>query len=339
MEIKEITDKKIWEDFLMAYHKRSYPFFQTWNWGEVLEKLSVPHLRIGLFDGDQLVAILMIVDIKAKRGHYLFLRQGPIFVSFEEKYFSAILKYVKKLAQEKNASFIRLSRFPKSNDVSEEYIKQLGFKDSLLRIIDTEVCPVLDLTKSEDELLKNMRKSHRYLIRKAQGMDIVITKSTDADSLAGFLRMLKSLSIERNFVVHNEIEKEFDIFTKYDELCLLSAKYENKIIAYALTDFTGDTAYYRHAASDKAYRNIPAAYILLWESILESKRRGMKLYNFMGIAPDDAKKNHPWYGFTLFKTGFGGENEYYFRTMDLPLNYKYWKNYFIDLATKVKKGY
>src|SRR5438034_3810703 len=159
--IKEITDKKIWEDFLMANHQGSYPFFQTWNWGEVLHKLAVPFLRIGLFDGGQLVAILMIVDVHAKRGHYLFLRQGPVFAKFEEKYFSFLLDYIKNLAAEKNASFIRLSRFPKKDDDStEDYLKNTGFKDSLLRIIDTEVCPVLDLTKTEDELLKNMRKSH-----------------------------------------------------------------------------------------------------------------------------------------------------------------------------------
>lgn len=339
LAIKEITDKKIWEEFLDKYHVGSYPFFQTWEWGEVLEQLAVPIMKIGLFDDDRLVGVLLLVDVKAKRGHYLFLRHGPVLATPTPEYFSYILGYVKKLAGEKQASFIRISRFPQTDSISVDFLKHVGFKNSLLRITDTEICPVLDVRKSDEELLKNMRKSHRYLIRKSQTMSLEMIESTDQKDLGDFLKLLKGLSVERKFVVHKEIEEEFAVFTKYNKCLLFLAKFDNKIIAYTFIDFVGDTAYYRHAASDKAYRHIPAAYFLLWEAILETKRKGLSFFNFMGIAPESAKKTHPWYGFTMFKTGFGAENEYYFQTMDLPLNYKYWKNYMIDWVTKIKRGY
>ena len=97
-------------------------------------------------------------------------------------------------------------------------------------------------------------------------------------------------------------------------------------------------AIYHHAASDLSYKNIPANYLLLWEAILEAKRRGKTYFNLFGIAPENTK-NHPWNGFTLFKTGFGGERVEYIHAMDLPLNILYWKTFLIDLLTKLKKGY
>src|SRR5258708_6675541 len=184
-----------------------------------------------------------------------------------------------------------------------------------------------------------MRKSHRYLIRKAKTMPIEILQTTKKENLEIFLTLLQKLSKEKNFVVHNEIEKEFTIFAKDNECLLLLAKYEGKIIAGACIDFIGNMAIYRHAATDENYRTIPASYLLQWEAILEAIKRGKTFYNFMGIAPEHAKKSHPWQGFTLFKTGFGGDLEYYYPTMDLPLNIKYWKNYAIDWISKIKKGY
>lgn len=339
LHIDEITDKNRWQHFLEKTYTVSYPFFQSWEWGEVLESLSISVERIGLFDGGTLVGVVMIADIKAKRGHYLYLRQGPVLITFTKEYFSEILEYVKKRAKEYGASFIRISRLLKDEQLSPDFFNGFGFRMSKLQIIDAEVTPLLDITKSEDELLKQMRKSHRYLIKKAKALPIEIITSTDKKDLEVFLNLLHGLSKRKHFVVHHEIEKEFDVFTKYNECVLFSAKYEGKIIAGAFIDFVGNMMIYRHAASDSAYKNIPVSYLIQWEAIREGKRRGKAIYNFMGIAPEHAKKNHPWQGFSLFKTGFGGNMEYYFPTMDLPLNYKYWKNYMIDLMTKVRKGY
>ena len=325
----------MWETFLTQTYKESYPFFQSWNWGEVLQSVGTSIERLGLYDADILVGVLLVVDVKAKRGHYLYLRHGPVLINFE-KYGDSFLNHVKIIAKEKGASFIRISRLLKKDTITVDFFKQRKFLLSALQTIDTEVCWILDITKSEEELLREMRKTHRYLIKKAKSMPIEIIKTTDTKYLPEFLSLYKDLSKRKHFVPHKEVEKEFEIFTKDNQSMLFLAKYEGKIISGAIIDFVGDMAIYRHGASSYEYRNIPAAYLVQWEAILEAKERGKKIYNFWGIAPENAK-NHPWQGHTLFKTGFGGEREFYIPTMDLPLSISYWKNYIIDWISKMRK--
>lgn len=335
LQVKEITEKTQWESFLTSLSH--YPFFQSWNWGEVQENLGNQILRLGLFEDKEIIGVLQVVDVKAKRGRYIYLRQGPVLKKVTKESFGILLDYVKDVAKKRNAAFIRLSRFPKEN-FSVEYIQSLGFKNSALKYSEASVCWVLDISTSEEELLKNMRKSHRYLIRKSQTTEsLTITSSIEVKDLKKFLPLYKSLSQKKHFVAHAGVTEEFTSFAKETQEVLFLAHYENKIIAGAIIAFVGDTAIYRHAMSDKRYNNIPASYALQWEAIKEAKKRGNHFYNFWGIAPPESSKAHPWQGFTLFKTGFGGEYEYFLPTMDLPLGLSYWKTHAIDFISTKRK--
>ena len=71
----------------------------------------------------------------------------------------------------------------------------------------------------------------------------------------------------------------------------------------------------------------------------EAKKRGMKWYNFWGIAPDDAPASHPFKGITHFKKGFGGEEKQLLHCQDMPLSWKYWINWFIETVRSKKRGF
>jgi len=336
LRVKEITDKKIWTTFLAKAQYTSYPFFQSYNWGEVEKSLSFPIVRFGIYDEKKLVGVCLVIEVKAKRGHYVYLRHGPVFLQFSNEQFSFFLHFVKNFAKERSASFIRISRFPKAKTLTNEYFENIGFKRAAIQTIDAEVCWMLDISVSEEELLKNMRKSHRYLIKKAPSYNIEIIKSTNSSDVEKFLPLYRHLSQRKHFVAHKGIIEEFETFAKENEYMLFLAYFEKKLIAGAMIAFVGNTAVYRHSASDEHYKHIPASYLIQWEAIKEAKKRGMKIYNFWGIAPEGSV-NHPWQGITLFKTGFGGAYEFFFPTMDLPLSFSYIKNYLIDWISAKKK--
>ncbi|MBI4079219.1 MAG: peptidoglycan bridge formation glycyltransferase FemA/FemB family protein [Candidatus Levybacteria bacterium] len=345
--VQHIDNQKQWEDFLQSRVPDGtlqsrihsfYPFFQSFLWGEVQRSLGFIVDRLGLFSGKNLIGVCQIIDIKAKRGHYLHLRHGPVLQNFTDEAFDSLLAYVKNLAKEKNASFIRISPYITVSGIPNNFFKSRGFFNAAIHRMDGEVCWVLDTTKRESELLVRMRKTHRYLIKKAQGMDIEIVRTTKVSDIEKFLPLYKDLSVRKHFVPHRGVREEFASFSKADQEVLYLAQYDSKIISGAIFAFLPNMAIYRHSASENAYRNIPASYLIQWEAIKEAKKRGIKLYNFWGIA-DQNDKNHPWAGLTLFKTGFGGEKLEFIHAMDLPLSPLYWKTYAIELTTKLLKGY
>jgi peptidoglycan pentaglycine glycine transferase (the first glycine) len=150
--------------------------------------------------------------------------------------------------------------------------------------------------------------------------------------------LYKITSKRHGFVPHRGMKEEIEIFGKDDQSLLFLAKYEKKVIAGAIIIFYGDQAIYHHAASDDAYRDIPAPYLLQWEIIKAAKKRGKTLYNFWGVIPEN-KPKHPWRGLTLFKTGFGGRRVDAIHAQDLPLSLSYWKTYLIETAWRIKRGY
>lgn len=337
-KIEEIKNKKNWQEFLQNSKIQFYPYFQSWNWGEVQKVMGHTIWRLGVYKDEKLVAICQIVDINAKRGHYFHLRHAPVLIPFDQEVFDLILEYTKKLAKEKKVLFIRLSPVVKKELVDMKILKKRGFVSAPIHNMDAEICWVLDIDKSDEELLKEMRKTHRYLIKKAQTMNIEIIRTNKVSDIDDFLKLYSDLSERKHFVPHRALKEEFSEFAKDDEAMLFMAKYQNNIIAGAFVSYVGKMAIYRHGASDSTHRDIPASYLLQWEAIKEAKRRGKELYNFWGIAESDNKK-HPWYGLTLFKMGFGGQKEEFLHAQDLPLSPMYGKTYIIDSITKWRKGY
>lgn len=339
LECKEISERAQWESYLQNPYLTFYPFFQSWDWGEVQKGLGFEITRFGLYDGGKLVGVCQIIDVFARRGHYLHLRHGPLLFPFDAENFTFIIDEIKKIAKEKKASFIRMSPLVEDQFIDKKMLRKMGFRNSPIHRMDAEVCWILNITKSDQELLAGMRKSHRYLIRKGlSDANLQIVQSTDPSDIEKFIPLYKHLSQRKHFVPHRGISEEFKIFGKENNEVLFLAEYQNQIIAGALIAFVGNTAIYRHSASDENFRNIPAMHVIQWHAILEAKKRGLQLYNFWGIA-EGAGPKHPWSGLTLFKTGFGGEKKEFLRAQDLPLSKKYWKTHLIDRVTKKLKGY
>lgn len=333
----KISNKKEWEALLTQPNSSGlYPFFQSFDWGEVEKELGDTLYRFGIFENKELVGVCSVIDVHAKRGHFLHVRHGPVFKKISEEILGETVHYLCSLAKEKHASFLRVS--PLLLPTYAHSFAKLSFLPAPIHNMDAEICWVLDIQKSEEEILKQMRKTHRYLIRKAMGMDIKIIQATDKKEIDLFLNLYQNLSKRKHFVPHKGIREEFEVIQKENNAVLFLAYFENRVISGAMIVFTPEMAIYRHGASLQEYNHIPASYLLQWEAIREAKKRNKKLYNFWGIAPLD-KPNHPWQGLTLFKTGFGGERQEFLHAQDLPITMSYWKSYLIEAIRKTLRGY
>ena len=331
MSIGEIKDKSIWEDFLIGVKEKT--FLQSWNWGEFQKMMGNKIWRLGVYNNNGgLASINLVIKIKAKRGTFLLI-QHSLGIS------EILLNKLKEIAKEEKCIFIRIAPLLQKNEENRKLFQDLGFRQSPMHASAYEATLKLDITPSEDELLNNMRKTTRYLIRKAlKNPDFEITKSDKVEDVEIYDKLNKTVAKHQQFVPFSleYVKNELDVFTKDSQALLFFGKYQGEIVASALVIFWSGIGFYHHAALNPEYHKTSISYLLQREAIKEAKKRGCYLYDFWGYV--DPKSKHPWAGPTLFKMGFGGKPHLYVKTQDLPLSFKYWPIYAFETMRKAKRG-
>jgi len=391
MEIKEIKEKIVWENFLGEIEEKT--FLQSWSWGEFQKMMGEKVWRFGIFENGNLIAFAQIIKIKAKRGSFLLVPHGPNIKNSKSeipnsksplpagsrqdagqiqnskfKILNTSLEELKKLAKEEKVDFIRIASIWEDTLENREIFKNLGFHNAPI-YVHPELTWELDIIPSEQELLGQMRKTTRYLIR--QGLKneyLKIEKSQDIKDVEIFNNLYQNTVDRHHFIPFSfkYLRNEFLAFSKDNQALIFLAKYKKEYLSAAIIIFWQGIAFYHQGASSQRYPQIPASYLLQWEAIKEAKNRGCRIYNFWGIAPifasakmgnskfqapirqlaDKQIQNskfkiqnyrHPWAGLTLFKTGFGGYQKEYVKTQDLPLSFKYWLTFFFEILRKKKR--
>ncbi len=342
MSIKEITDKAQWENFVSQ--NKEATFLHSWNWGEFNKNTGEKIWRVGIFDDDKLQAVALIIKVKAKRGSFLFVPQGPILKAESIKHqvasvFDELFAFLKNLGEKERVGFVRISPILENALENFNIFKSGGFRNAPVHMMHPETTWLLDITKSEDEIFKEMRKTHRNLIRRAGKEGVEIVRGADEKYLKSFYEIHLETVSRHKFVPfsYDYIKEEISSFKDNDQISIFSAKYKNEIISSAIIVFYGDQAFYHHGASSSKYSKIPASYLVLWEAIKEAEKRDKKIFNFYGIVEN--KPKHPWFGLSKFKKGFGGYKKELLHCQDLPLNKKYLIAWMVEMARKVKRGY
>ena len=332
IEIKEINNKEVWENFLLGIKEKT--FLQSWNWGEFQKIIGNKIWRLGIYNKEELSSVTLAVKVRAKRGTFLMLQHC---LSMSE----ILLSKLKEIAKKECCSFIRVAPLLEQSKENIKLFKDLGFRESPMHANAYEATLKLDLTPSEEELLKNMRKTTRYLIRKAEkNSDIEIFQSQNQKDLDIFYQIHQEVVRSQKFTPFSleYLKKEFLAFLADDQVSLFFGKYKGEIIASAFIIFWSNIGFYHHAALLPQYHKIPIAYLLQWEAIREAKKRGCQLYDFWGYVNPKENPKHPWAGPTFFKMGFGGKAYQYLKTQDLPLLPKYWLTYLFEKLRKIKRG-
>jgi len=344
MENKQILSQQTWTSFFDQNGSPS--FLQSWEWGELQKKLGYKIERIGLYDNTVLKGIALLIKIRAKRGSFLFIPHGPIILNssqnsklktqIEQKIISKLFDYLKIIAIKEKFDFIRIAPILIDTKGNKQIFQNIGFKDAPI-YMHAERIWLLDITKNEDELLSQMRKTTRYLIRKAPKDGITIIKKTSKESVDDFWKLYEKTALREHFIPFSKqyITDEFTEFARNNNAVFFFAKKGEEYLASALIDFTKSTGFYHQGAS--VHTKYPAPYLLQWEAIKESKKRGCKSYNFWGILqPGRSPKN--WQGLTMFKQGFGGFQTDYVTTQDYIISPTYYLSYTYELYLKWKRG-
>lgn len=284
-----------WNSFVV---KNSGSFLQSYQWGEFQKTFGRKIWRVEI--EENLKALVVKHGLPLKRS-YLYCPQGPVLkqaASGRKKTINLFLKKVRKIAKEERSIFFKIEPLFGAKILGNDFIKSE-------KEIQPSQTTVLDIAKTEEDLLKQMGQKTRYNINLSRRKGVVIDEasSNSKSALNAFWNLLEKTAEKDNFYTHQKkyYQKMFDFLGRGGLVKLFLAKDKRKIIAAGIFSFYGETAVYMHGASDYSARRLMAPYLLQWQAILKAKKLGLKYYDFGGI---DEKK---WPGVTRFKKGFGGK--------------------------------
>jgi lipid II:glycine glycyltransferase (peptidoglycan interpeptide bridge formation enzyme) len=198
---------------------------------------------------------------------------------------------------------------------------------------------ILDLTKSEEELLKNMHPKTRYNIRLAQKKGVKITEDDSDKGFNEYLKLTKETTTRQKFYAHSQNyhklmwetlrPKNNDQIASNEELTahLLTATYKDEVLVTWILFVLEDTLYYPYGASSSKFREVMASNLMMWETIKFGKKLGLKkldMWGALGVSPD---KNDPWYGFHKFKQGYGARHVEFVGSFDFVINKRLYNLY------------
>ncbi|MFA6426843.1 MAG: peptidoglycan bridge formation glycyltransferase FemA/FemB family protein [Candidatus Magasanikbacteria bacterium] len=338
--LKQIIDPHEWQTFLL---KQEYMLMtQSWNYFNFYKLMDEEAWIFGVYSGDTLVGGAFVTTVHAKRGNFLYIPYGPIAEDNHKVHVLSLLtQQLKKIGKEHNYVCIRISPFWDNNTDNKKLFEELHFQNAPMHTL-AETTWILGLSDDSETLLKNMEKNHRNLIKRCEKEGVTIQVSDDIGELQTFQKLHDETAKRHNFVrFPNEyIEKEFSSFNPNHEVLVLSAYLpDGRLDSSAVVYFYGTMAAYRHGASLMQDKRLPTSYALQWCAINEAKKRGLKYYNFWGIAPQGAPKNHPFTGITHFKKGFGGFEKDLLPCQDLGLSWKYYPMQLLEKFRKLKRGF
>ena len=158
-------------------------------WGEFREKTGVKVVSV---NGLQ-ITIHPVPHTKFTIG---YLPKGPMPTK-------QMIDWLKKIGKDEKCIFIQLEpNIENAGDLKLE-IRNLGLIPSSHPLF-TKYTFILDLTKSEEELLKDMHPKTRYNIRVAEKKGVKVIEDNSDKAFDEYLRLTRETTTRQNFYAHGE---------------------------------------------------------------------------------------------------------------------------------------
>ena len=279
---------------------------------------------------------VMAIIRNAKRGRYLEIPAGPIIDWDDVDEVEDAIEKIRDIAEKNNCAFIRIRPQILDTPAKRARLKGCGFSPAPMHL-GAQNTVMVDLTKTEEDLLASFRRQTRYEIRQAEKRGIIVEKHTNLATFRDFHEKQLETARRQHFVPPDftELKAEHDAFGK--NAVIYSAKTKDgDLICYGLILKAGLEGDYFEAASTELGRQHPGAYAIQWQVIKDLKAEGFKRYNLFGIAPPN-QPNHRYAKVTTFKTGFG-EVQNFVPAHDLALSsLKYGLDYLFETARRKRR--
>ncbi|MBR2543101.1 peptidoglycan bridge formation glycyltransferase FemA/FemB family protein [Candidatus Saccharibacteria bacterium] len=323
MKLEEITSRETWDGFIKSRAEAN--FLQSWDFYEFHIARGKKIVRRAVVVDGKIVAAYAGVIETAKRGKYLAIAGGPIMDFDNFELVRAVFEDIRRVGNELECVFVRVRpQWPESSE-SLALMQKMGLKRAPM-YLSAEYVGILDLSKSEEEILAGASQGFRRKLRKAEKVGIEIDAETSDEAIKEFCRLEKLHAERQKYVAFSSewLTKQFEAFREGGEILIYTARFEGEILAMNFMIFYGPEASYHYGVSTELGTRYSAAPLLHMAAMREARKRGCVRYNLWGIV-GPLEKSHRFYGVSEFKRSFGCEELKYTPAHDLilkPMKYK-----------------
>jgi lipid II:glycine glycyltransferase (peptidoglycan interpeptide bridge formation enzyme) len=223
-----------------------------------------------------------------------------------------MLDDLRTIGRNNNLIFIKLEPNTAKSDSLVNLLKDQGL--SAGKRFFTPTTFEIDLTPSEENLLKSFSGKTRYNIRLAQKYGVSVKEDDSNEAFNRYLELMLETTKRQNFFAHTP---------RYHKLMwkslknagiahLLTATYNNQIITTWILFSWKDHLYYPYGASTEDHKKVMANNLMMWEAIKFGKKLGLSKFDLWGR--EEGK------GFTKFKEGYNPKVVEFIGTWDLVIN-------------------
>ncbi len=306
IKLIEEKDKNIFNK--LAIHP-----LQSWEWGEFRKSQGVKVVRFSTY------------QISFHRLPFLNFTVGYLPKSpFPDK---EDLEKLKEIGRQNKSIFIKIEPNTERQSFKDAELQSLGLTEG--KPLFTKYTSVIDLTRSEEEILNSFKPKTRYNIRLAEKHGVKVQEDNSETAFNKYLDLLFETCQRQGFYAHNKDyhRQQWKILQPAGISHLLTATYKGKILSAFLLFIFNDTLYYPYGASTREYKELMAPTLLMWKAIKFGKAHGCKLFDLWGDTEPNPPPNHPYYGFHRFKEGFSPKLVEFIGTYDLVINSTLYKIY------------
>jgi peptidoglycan pentaglycine glycine transferase (the first glycine) len=330
-----IKDSSTWND-LIASIPDSH-ILQSWEWGKVKNQFGWQP-TYHQWQSPASAAALMLERTVTVGGftsplRVLYVPKGPLLDWGQPALRKQVLDDLQLLARERGAIFIKIdpdivirSESTVSGTAETTTLGETIQADLLLRgwryspdQIQFRNTVILDLTASEEELLKRMKPKTRYNIRLAERKGVRIRLGNHLD-FPLLYHMYAETSLRDGFVIREQgyYQAVWETFCREGMAEPLIAEVDNQPIAALILFYFAGKAWFLYGMSRTQHREKMPNYLLQWEAIHRAKEKGCHSYDLWG-APDKFDETDPLWGVYRFKAGLGGQLIQTIGAWDLPV--------------------
>jgi len=307
-----------WDAFVANHPHGS--LLQTTYWAQLKNRFGWRSHRVWLKKDGELVAGAQVLYRSLALGAIRigYVPHGPLVDWGDEEQVSVLLNQLDHAAYEHRAGLLKMEPYLWEEEIGKENWAALCARLDCETDTDTIQPPrtiLVDLTRSEEEILAAMKQKTRYNIRLSARKNVTVRHGT-IGNIKTFNQLIQITAQRDNFGIHdpNYYRAAYEVFAP-DHVALLLADYQKKPLAGVMSFAYGAQGAYLYGASSNEERQRMPTYAVQWAAMQWAKEKGCTFYDLWGV-PDVGEEEleanfmahqEGLWSVYRFKRGFGGQ--------------------------------